>query len=119
MPKYPLANLGAMVKRSRGALKLREAAKQIEISAPTLLRIESGRMPDIETFGKVCKWLKVDPGDFLGKPPEQSTPNSDEMIISAHFKADKVPEKETLDALARMLRLVVRSQMALRQDHDA
>lgn len=119
MPKYSLANLGAMVKKKRGSRKLRETANDIGISAPTLLRIESGRMPDIETFGKVCTWLTVDPGDFLGKPIQQTAKATTEPTISAHFKADKAPEPATLHALARMLLLVVNSQPTGRDGHDA
>lgn len=121
MPKYALANLGAMVKKRRGARKLRETAKEIGISAPTLLRIESGRLPDIATFGRTCEWLGVDPGDFLGKPlaPSTSTTAPSEPTISAHFKAEKTPEPETLNALARMLMLVVKSQSTHRDEHDA
>jgi len=36
---------------------LREAAKEIGISAATLSRIERGATPDIETFGKIWAWM--------------------------------------------------------------
>jgi transcriptional regulator with XRE-family HTH domain len=109
MPRLSLANFGTIVKRHRGTKKLREAAKEIGISAPTLLRVESGRMPDIDTFGKICRWMSVDPGDFLGRP-QPSAPATAETTISAHFKGDKVSEQKTLQALARMLLLVIKSQ---------
>jgi transcriptional regulator with XRE-family HTH domain len=119
MPKLSLSNLGAIVKKRRGASKLREAAADIGISAPTLLRVESGRLPDLDTFGKICRWLDVDPGDFLGRPSQQAAPAAAETTISAHFKAEKLPEPETLNALARMLLLVVKSESARRVEHDA
>jgi len=119
MPRLSLSNLGAMVKRRRGARKLRETAAEIGISAPTLLRVESGRLPDLDTFGKICSWLEVDPGDFLGRPSHQAAESSSETTISAHFKADKLPEPETLKALARMLLLIVKSESSQRVDHDA
>lgn len=119
MPKLSLTNLGAMVKKHRGSKKLREAAAEIKISAPTLLRVESGRMPDIDTFGKICKWLKVDPGDFLGKPKPETQHLTDTTTISGHFKAEKVSEPETLSALARMLLLVMKSQPTNQVEHDA
>lgn len=42
-------------------LKLGDAAKEIGISKATLSRInrEIG-LPDVETFGKCCKWLETD-----------------------------------------------------------
>ena len=119
MPRLSLSNLGAMVKKRRGAKKLRETATEIGISAPTLLRVESGRLPDIDTFGKICRWLEVDPGDFLGRPSQQTAPSPAETTISAHFKAEKLPEPETLKALARMLLLIVKSETSQRVDHDA
>ena len=111
MPKHSLSQLGAMVKNRRATKKLREAAGEIGISAPTLMRIEGGRMPDIDTFGKICRWLKMDPGDFLGRPEDTGhdvpapTPT-----LWAHFKAEKASEPETLRALARMLLLVMEHQ---------
>src|SRR4029078_11362804 len=44
MPRLSLSNLGAMVKKRRGASKLREAAADIGMSAPTLLRGGRGRL---------------------------------------------------------------------------
>jgi transcriptional regulator with XRE-family HTH domain len=119
MARLSLTNLGAIVKKRRGAKKLREAAAEIEISAPTLLRVESGRLPDLDTFGKICRWLDVDPGDFLGRPSQQATADPAETTISAHFKAEKVPEPETLNALARMLLLIVKNETSQRVDHGA
>jgi transcriptional regulator with XRE-family HTH domain len=108
-----------MVKKRRGPSKLREAAEEIGISAPTLLRVESGRLPDLDTFGKICGWLQVDPGDFLGHPGQQAKAAPTETTISAHFKAEKLPEPETLNALARMLLLIVKSEASRRVEHDA
>ena len=119
MPRLSLSNLGAMVKKRRGASKLREAAADIGISAPTLLRVESGRLPDLDTFGKICGWLQVDPGDFLGHPSQQAIAAPTETTISAHFKAEKLPEPETLNALARMLLLIVKSESSRPVEHDA
>ena len=119
MPRLALSTLGAMVKKRRGASKLRETAKEIGISAPTLLRVESGRLPDLDTFGKICGWLQIDPGDFLGRPTQQAAAAPRETTISAHFKAEKLPEPETLKALARMLLLIVKSESARPVEHDA
>jgi len=46
--------------------ELAAAVKEIGIGPATLMRVESGRIPDVETFGKICKWLKKDPAEFLG-----------------------------------------------------
>ena len=116
MPTRKLSSLGALVRKKRGERKLRETAREIGIGPATLMRVENGRIPDIETFGKLCKWLGVDPGTFLGFAPEQSTRSSQAALpdtpisLSAHFRADKTPEPDTVSALAKMILLAVRSQ---------
>lgn len=44
---------------------LRATAKLIGVSASTISRVERGGMPDMITFGLICKWLKKDLKDFL------------------------------------------------------
>lgn len=106
MPRKPLESLGAIVRQKRGTRKLRETAHEIGISPATLLRVEAGRIPDVETFGKLCKWLKIDPNEFLGPvQPAQSF-----LSVSVHFKADKNPKPETVNALAKMVLIAVASQ---------
>jgi len=112
MARKPLESLGAMVRTHRGERKLRETAGEIGISAATLMRVENGRIPDVETFGKLCRWLKVDPGTFLGFAQKQPT-DTDRLpvlTLSAHFKADQTPQPETVQALATMLLLAAKSQ---------
>jgi transcriptional regulator with XRE-family HTH domain len=97
--------LGGLVRERRGSRKLRETATEIGISAATLLRVESGRIPDVLTFGKLCKWLQVDPKSFLGYR-EGERPNVETGVaMSAHFKADRNPQEATIRALAQMLLL--------------
>ena len=113
MPKHSLLSLGRMVREKRAARKLREVAREIDISAPTLMRVEAGRIPDVATFGKLCAWLAVDPGDFLGTPKSaQHITDEPPVRVSAHFKADKLPRPQTASALAKMLLFVARRQAA-------
>jgi transcriptional regulator with XRE-family HTH domain len=114
MSAISLSNLGTMVRKKRGAMKLRVTAATIGISAATLMRVESGRIPDVETFGKLCLWLGVDPGQFLGFKNEKTAADSsaEPLSISAHFKADKTPKPKTVTALAKMILLAMRSQPA-------
>jgi len=44
---------------------LRVFAKQIGISHSTLSRIENGNLPDVETFFRLCKWMKRSSEDFF------------------------------------------------------
>lgn len=106
MPRKPLESLGAIVREKRGSRKLRETAREIGISPATLLRVESGRIPDVDTFGKMCKWLKKDPAEFLGA----SQPSQPFLSVSAHFKADQNPTPATVEALAKMVLFAVNWQ---------
>lgn len=116
MPRKPLESLGSAVRVRRGQRKLREVAREIGIGTATLMRIESGRIPDVSTFGKLCKWLEVDPATFLGLEPTPRTssaaaaPVPGILSISAHFKADQTPRAETVQALAQMILLAARTQ---------
>ena len=121
MPRKPLQSLGAMVREARGEAKLRGVAAEIGISAATLLRIESGRIPDVQTFGKICRWLRVDPGTFLGVPRKTDGRLGDEahardsehepLMITAHFKAEQTPNPATVQALATMLLIAAKLEL--------
>lgn len=105
VPKLMLSSLGKLVRDQRGAKRMREVAHEIGISPPTLMRIENGRTPDVETFGKVCRWLGIDPGDFLGfeSTAEDGSSSEPPVRVSAHFRVERLPRPETANALARML----------------
>lgn len=121
MTQRPLESLGAIVRERRGQRKLREVAREIGISAATLMRIEAGRVPDVATFAKACKWLKMDPSEFLGfdranvkKGNEQTKTGL--LSFSAHFRLDKTPHSKTVKALAQMLLLAARTQPTANED---
>jgi transcriptional regulator with XRE-family HTH domain len=105
LPQRPLAALGGLVRDRRGSRKLRETAAEIGISAATLLRVESGRIPDVLTFGKLCRWLQLDPKSFLGFREDANMGPAKSVTMSAHFKADRNPQEATIRALAQMLLL--------------
>lgn len=116
MPRRPLESLGATVRKRRADKKLRETAREVGVSAATLMRVESGRIPDVETFGKICRWLMIDPSAFLGmgQPSvaagESEAMHSPVLTVSAHFRADQTPKPETVHALAQMVLYAMKSQ---------
>ena len=115
LPRRPLESLGALVRERRSARKLRETAAEIGIGAATLLRVEGGRIPEVATFGKICQWLGLDPGVFLGS--EESSKNKgvpqglgQRLLVSAHLKVDQTPQPDTIKALAEMILLAANAQ---------
>ena len=105
-----LSSLGTMVRKKRGDAKLRDTAKIIGISPPTLMRVESGRIPDVATFGKICQWLQVSPESFLGYNQETDSEENQKVQISAHLKAPQLMDDKTINSLARMILIAVKSQ---------
>ena len=95
-----------MIRSKRGANGLRETAIEIgDISASTLSRIEQGKLPDIDSFLKICKWLNVTPDFFTTKDKNlDKEPNKLNEIIS-FFRADKTLHKDTAEALIKMIDL--------------
>jgi transcriptional regulator with XRE-family HTH domain len=102
-----LVRLGALLRETRGARGIREAAEEIGISPATLTRVEGGRLPDIETFRKICAWLKVDPAEILGLPtnPDKSSPSESDNFVAAavHLRADKSLPSNAAHDLAQLI----------------
>jgi transcriptional regulator with XRE-family HTH domain len=124
MPKPKLANLGSEVRKHRGNRTLRDSAKDIGISPATLLRVEAGRVPDVETFGKICNWLGVEASAYLGYPSGSRTltaaePSPEVLTVSAHLRADATLNLPTAEALATMIMLAVSRQKPTETDGDA
>lgn len=116
MPPRPLESLGVLVREKRKLRKLREVATEIGISAATLLRVEGGKIPDVATFGKICNWLQIDPGSFLGFEEQKLKTNKSPGLtdhlthVSAHMRTDSTAHQMTLQALAQMILLARNSQ---------
>ena len=105
-------SLGRLALERRGDRGIREVAGEIGISAATLSRVERGKMPDLDTFGKICKWLRVDPGTILGVVAAKSGTDS----VSVHFRKDQALSPDTARALAQMILAAQRAMMQLEKD---
>ena len=85
-----ILKLSKLLIEKRGERGVREFAREIGISAATLSRIERGKLPDIETFGKLCSVLKLDPAEILEVEGIEMRPaaRSPTAVAAVHFKAD-------------------------------
>lgn len=113
-----LTTLGAKVREKRGDSKLRDTADRIGISAPTLMRVEAGRIPDVLTFGKICQWLEISPESFLDYTRVSTGGSSESTQVSTHLKAPKLMKPETLGALSRMIFLASNAQKSTQRLDD-
>ena len=86
---------------------MREAAKEIGVSPATLSRVENGKVPDLDTFGKVCAWLGDDPAVYLGLEPHGvAVPRA-----QVHFKKGAAIEQDSAIALSAMIMLAQKALM--------
>lgn len=110
-----VAELGQFVKRKREGerLSLRAVAKQTQVSASTLSRIENSTgTPDAETLARLAKWLSLPLDRVIGL---QTSPENSGMafslqgttpdIVEAHLRADNNLTLENAKALAELFRL--------------
>jgi transcriptional regulator with XRE-family HTH domain len=114
MNALTIHSLGRLALERRGERGIREIAGEIGISPATLSRVERGKMPDLETFGKICKWLRVDPASILGIAGAKSESSG----LSVHFRKDQAILPETAKALAQMILAAQRALMQLEKDGD-
>jgi len=46
-------------------ISLRQAGKEMKISAATLCRVEQSGICDVTTFAKICTWLNTKPNRYF------------------------------------------------------
>jgi transcriptional regulator with XRE-family HTH domain len=105
--KQNIEIFGRKLEQARGTRGIREVAAEIGVSAATLSRVERGYMPDLETFGKICRWLKVDPAEILGMKDVVSK----RPAVAVHFRKDQALQPATAAALAQMILAAQRALM--------
>ncbi len=108
MGKINIQIVGTKLRERRGSRGVREVAEEVGISPATLSRVERGHLPDIETFGKVCQWLKLDPSEVLGVRVQQTSDERTKAMV--HFRKDNTLRPETAQALGF---LIIAAQRAL------
>ena len=114
-PLINVAELGKYIKRKRQSehLSLRVVARETQVSASTLSRIENGTgIPDAETLARLAEWLNVPFERIVKAPhrqdeelvvyyPQESTPD----IVEAHLRADRNLTPDTARALSELFRV--------------
>lgn len=103
---------GRKLTQARTGRGVREVAGEIGISAATLSRVERGFMPDLETFGRICRWLKVDPAEILGVKEVISQ----RPAAAVHFRKDHALRPSTARALAQMILAAQRAMLIEQQE---
>lgn len=96
----------SMIKSKRQKQGLRATAEAIgDVSAATLSRIEQCKVPDVETFIKICKWLEVPTDTFIVGEKTTISKMGNKDLIVAQLRADRELEKDVVEAIVRMIDL--------------
>lgn len=88
-------------------ISLREAAKEIGISASTISRIANGDQPDIETFAALIRWLDVNPGQFFGSSTSEAPGEDKWTALYYSLQTLEVPA-DLVEAVVTIIRLVTK-----------
>jgi transcriptional regulator with XRE-family HTH domain len=100
-------------RRSEG-LSIRDVARQIGVSAPTLSRVERGQhLPDRENLLRIARWagVRIDPTlhpDEARRRRNQVVHASDASTLEAvemHLRADKNLSRDDAEALSELFRV--------------
>lgn len=111
MKNIKIEALAERVRKRRSGKGLRETSNEIGISPSTLSRVENGKIPDLETFGKICAWLDDDPALYLGLRPSTAV----QLRAQVHFKKEVAIKPETAKALSEMIMF---AQQALQNEEE-
>lgn len=106
-----VARFADAVRGKRGKMGVRAASEAIgDVSPSTLSRIEQGRLPDLDTYMKLCRWLGVTPTHFAltvaGDTDDEKAPPvplPEQFVM--HLKADQTLKPETRQALATLIEM--------------
>jgi transcriptional regulator with XRE-family HTH domain len=103
MDEIRIKRLSEQIQLRRAGKGIREAAKEVGISHATLSRVENGKIPDLDTFGKICVWLGEDPAVYLGIRPVVGAIGA--TTARVHFKKGVTIRPESAKALSEMILL--------------
>ena len=95
--------LAGMLKNKRADKGLRAIAQEIgNVSAATLSRIEQGKIPDVDTFIRICKWLNVSTDTFIEGDIKENVLSTKDHVV-AHLRAERELSKDTVNMLIKMI----------------
>ena len=102
--------LAGMLKSKRGKRGLRLIAQEIGgISASTLSRIEQGKIPDVDSFIRICDWLNVPTDTFIVNSSKNKSGSIKDQVV-AHLRAERELKEDTVNMLIKMIDMAYSSK---------
>lgn len=75
--------------RQARRLTWRKVAKEAGISQSTLTRMSQGKRPDVETFGRLCRWAGLDADNFFQAGDHESPREAEPLaMVSTYLRTD-------------------------------
>jgi transcriptional regulator with XRE-family HTH domain len=108
--KLDIVKFSRLLQEHRGDKGIRAFARELGTSPATLSRIESGKLPDLETFEKLCLALEIDPSEILevGEMRKSEPATSGVVATTAvHFRSDA---QYSVDAARDLAELILAAQ---------
>ena len=109
MDSLRIDRLAQRIEEKRAGMGVRQAAAEVGISPATFSRVENGKVPDLETFSKICRWLGEDPAVYLGI---ESAKEAVSPTARVHFKKGSAIKKDSARALGEMILAAQQALMA-------
>ncbi|MGW1966230.1 helix-turn-helix domain-containing protein [Streptomyces sp. NPDC001935] len=100
--QFDVTELGRLLKERRGALSLRQAAAEADVSFSTFSRVEAGAQPDLTTFTRLCAWLGVPASRFFTAGATREVSPLDQAIT--HLHADPRLTEDAATKITSVLR---------------
>jgi len=100
MESVSIELLAKRIQERRAGRGIREVAREVGVSPATLSRVENNKIPDLETFSKICRWLGEDPALYLGMSARTTSSLSTARV---HFKKGAAIEQDSAKALGEMI----------------
>jgi transcriptional regulator with XRE-family HTH domain len=98
-PNYELVRERLTRTRKYRGMNLREAAREIGVSAPTLSRIERGASrPDLPTLDALISWLSLDRSAVYNARPRTAATTPEQ--VRAVLAADENLDTQSAEAIA-------------------
>jgi transcriptional regulator with XRE-family HTH domain len=111
--RVSILKIGNLLMERRGDRGIREVAAEIGVSPATLSRVERGKLPDLLTFQKLCRWLRIDPAQLLDVPSGTDAKKK-QAVVAVHFRADATMSPAAAKDLAELI--LVAQEEALAED---
>ena len=101
-----IAQLAAMLNKRRKdeGKSLRDVAAETGVPFTTLARVESGRLPDLNTFRNIVTWLGIPPERFFPTPKikQETTPDAIARVLHADPSLSEQAREQLASVVAQM-----------------